>query len=122
MVKIVHQAPKEIVILECVRHKSEQLIEFAATAVRMGSPTVLMWAEGVLFTHTPLDPTSTENLLDQYINEGRIFWAAVRYALMREFKPVVKSGTTEVPVLDVSSDPSLRDVAIWLKTRLTDGL
>lgn len=120
MVKIVYRAPKEIVILECVRNTREELIEAAATVARIGLPAVAGWAEGILFTYTPLDPTSTDDLLDQYIKEGRTYWTSVRYALMPKFEPVVKSGTIEIPVLDASSNPSLRDAAIWLKTRSTE--
>jgi len=121
MVKMVHRPLKEIVVLECVQSTKAQMIEFAATAVRTGTAGVaLRWTKGVLFIHSGVDPSSTDSLLDQYINEGRIYWASVQYALMPEFEPMVKSRTIEVPVLDVSSNTALCDAAIWLKKRATE--
>lgn len=114
MVEIVCSPPKQLVILECTEYPSiEALSKTVATIITMGQPLVLKWAEGVTFSHSLLPPT-TDNLMKEFL-EGRIYWTDVVFALMPEYKPSIKVGTLDIPVIDVSPNPILRDAAKWMK-------
>jgi hypothetical protein len=47
--------------------------------------------------------------------EGRIYWTDVVFALMSEYKSTIKVGTLEIPVINVSPNPLLREAAEWMK-------
>ena len=116
MVKIVCRAPKEVVFLECTKYPSVNALSTTiATIIRTGEPMVLKWAEGVIFSYSLLPPT-TDSVMKEFL-EGRIYWEDVIYALMPEYKPIIRLGTLDIPVIDVTPYPTLRDVAKWLKAK-----
>jgi len=49
--------------------------------------------------------------------EGRIYWTDVVFALMPEYKSTIKVGTLDIPVIDVTPNPTLREAAKWMKAR-----
>ncbi|HKZ93892.1 MAG TPA: hypothetical protein VJ249_04835 [Candidatus Bathyarchaeia archaeon] len=111
---IVCRAPKELVILECTHYPSlEALSRIVAVIMSSGESVILKWAEGVVFSYNPIAP-QTEVLVDEYI-KGRIFWSDVVYALMPEYKQAIRVGTLDIPVIDVSPNPLLREAATWMK-------
>ncbi len=75
--------------------------------------TLLKWAEGVAFSYTDIPP-STESLTKDFL-EGKMYWADIFYASMPEYKPVIRIGTIDIPVIDVTPNSLLRQVAKWLK-------
>ncbi|NIW11914.1 MAG: hypothetical protein GWN33_16035 [Gammaproteobacteria bacterium] len=114
MVEIVCRSPKQVVILECTEYPSiEALSKTIATLVRLGHHIVLKWAEGVAFSYNLLHP-ATDSLMKEYL-EGRIYWSDVIFALMPDYKPSVRVGTLDIPVIDVSPNPILREAAKWMK-------
>jgi len=114
MVEIVCRPPKQLVILECTEYPSiEALSKTIATIIMVGQPLVLKWAEGVTFSYNFLPPT-TDSLMKDFL-EGRIYWSDVVFALMPEYKPSIKVGTLDIPVIDVSPNPILQEVAKWMK-------
>jgi len=114
MVEIVCSPPKQLVILECTQYPSvESLSKTIATIIAMGQPFALKWAEGVTFSYSLLPPT-TDSLMKEFL-EGRIYWTDVVFALMPEYKPSIKVGTLDIPVIDVSPNPILREAAEWMK-------
>jgi len=114
VVKIVCRSPKEVIFLECTRYPSvEALSSTIATIIRTGEPMVLKWAEGVVFSYSILPP-ATDSVMKEFL-EGRVYWEDVIYALMPKYKPTISIGTLDIPVIDVSPNPTLRDVAKWLK-------
>jgi len=116
MVEIVCSPPKQLVILECTQYPSlEALSSTLATIIRAGQPVVLKWAVGVTFSHSLLPPT-TDSLMKEYL-EGHVYWTDVIFAHMPEYKSTIKVGTLDIPVIDVSPNPVLREAAEWLKTR-----
>ncbi|MCS7363993.1 MAG: hypothetical protein NDF54_00955 [archaeon GB-1867-035] len=116
MVKIVHKPIKEIVISECVFYPSiDVLVENLKVLMKLGQTRLLMWAEGILFTHSSLPPT-TDRVVDELLN-GRIFWLSLSYTLMPEYKPIIKVNALEIPIINVTFNPILREVARWLKER-----
>ncbi len=116
MVEIVCSPPKQLVILECTQYPSiEALSKTIATIIRVRQPLVLKWAEGVTFSYSLLPPT-TDSLMKEFL-EGRIYWTDVVFALMPEYKSTIKVGTLDIPVIDVTPNPTLREATKWMKAR-----
>jgi hypothetical protein len=46
-----------------------------------------------------------------------MYWSDVMFALMPEYKPVIRVGTMDIPVVNVSPNSFLREVARWMKQR-----
>jgi len=114
MVEIVCRAPKRLVILECTLYPSiEALSKTIATIIRTGESVILKWTDGVVFSYSLLPPT-TDILMKEFL-EGRIYWSDVVFALMPEYKSTVRVGTLDIPVIDVSPNPILREAAKWMK-------
>jgi hypothetical protein len=104
------------VILEIVKYDLGKLAEICVLLLDSGRPVILSWAEGIAFHHQPL-PMNTKELLKERMR-GRIYWASVMFAPMPIYKPSLKVGPRDIPVL-VNPNPVLRNVATWLKTRVT---
>lgn len=115
MVKISYKPAEELVILEMVEYGLQELAGACALLIDAGRPVILNWAEGVAFNHIPL-PFNTKELLKERMR-GRIYWASVMYASMPEYRPGLKVGARDVPVL-VTPNPVLKKVAAWLRERL----
>ena len=114
MVEIVCSPPKQLVILECTQYPSiETLSKTIATLIRVGQPFVLKWAEGVAFSYSHLPPT-TDSLMKEFL-EGRVYWTDVVFAPMPEYESSIRVGTLDIPVIDVSPNPLLREAAKWMK-------
>jgi len=114
MLDIVCRPPKQLIILECTRYPSvEALSKIVAVIISTGESVILKWTEGVVFSYTPIAP-STDLLLDEYV-KGRVYWSDVVYALMPEYKQTIRVGTLDIPVIDVSPNPLLSEAARWMK-------
>jgi len=114
MVDIVSSPPKQLVILECTRYPSlDALAKVVAVVISAGESVILKWADGVAFMYTFLQPT-TDELVSELL-KGRVFWSEVYYAEMPEYKQSIRVGTLDVPVLDMSPNPLLKEAARWLK-------
>jgi len=114
MFDIVCRPPKQLIILECTHYPTvEALSKIAAIIISTGESLILKWAEGVVFSYSPVTP-STDLLLDEYV-KGRIYWSDVVYAFMPEYKQTIRVGTLDIPVIDVSPNPLLSEVARWMK-------
>ena len=114
MFDIVCRHPKQLIILECTRYPSlESLSKVVATIISSGESIILKWAEGVVFSYSPIAP-STDTLVDEYI-KGNVYWSDVVYALMPEYKQTIRVGTMDIPVIDVSPNPLLSEAAKWMK-------
>lgn len=101
-------------ILECTHYPSvEALAKTAAVIVSQGESLILKWAEGVVFSYSPIAP-STDLLLDEYV-KGRVYWSDVVYAIMPEYKQSLRVGSLDIPIIDVSPNPLLSEAARWMK-------
>jgi len=67
----------------------------------------------VTFSYSLLPPT-TDSLIKEFL-EGRIYWTDVVFALMPEYESSIKVGTLDIPVIDVTPNPILREAAKWMK-------
>jgi hypothetical protein len=114
LVEIVCRTPKQLVILECTQYPSiEALSKTIATIIRTGEPIIMKWAEGVTFSYSLLTPT-TDSLMKEFL-EGRVYWTDVIFALVPEYRSTIRVGTLDIPVIDVSPNPVLREAAKWMK-------
>jgi hypothetical protein len=106
---------KEIVILEHTRFNGvDDLARFASIAVG-GKTTGVYWANGVVFIYYPL-PTSTEVAAKALIEERKVYWAFVSYALMPKYQSIIETKERiMVPVIDMSTSNLFQKVADWLK-------
>jgi hypothetical protein len=106
---------KEIIIMEQTRFKTvDDLARFANIAVG-GKTTGVYWAKGVVFIYYPL-PTSTEAAAKALIEERKVYWAFVSYALMPQYRSIIETKERiMVPVIDMSTSTLFQKVAQWLK-------
>ena len=115
MVKITYEPFKEVVIKEYTRfEKIEDLIYIFAQLRAGGAPVSLSWANGIVFVYGVLPP-DTEQIMEEFL-KGRVYWVDVAFAAMHEYKPVLETKEKiQVPIVNVSSNPIIRQVTEWLK-------
>lgn len=118
-VSVTYQPIKEIVILQKNRFSSPDELARFASIIAGGKPSGLYWAEGVTFLYFLL-PSSTETAAKALVEKGKVYWTMVGYALMEKYKPVIETREKIiVPVVDMSSNSTLRKAANWLKQQKT---
>ncbi len=114
MVDVVCNRVKELVILECAHYPSaDALARVIGIVISAGESVILKWAEGIVFMNTVLQPSSDELIAE--LVKGKMYWSEVYYAEMPEYKQTIRVSTLDIPVIDVSPNPLLRDAAKWLK-------
>lgn len=92
----------------------DDLARFANIAVG-GKTTGVYWANGIVFIYYPL-PTSTDVAAKALIEEKKVYWAFVSYALMPKYMPIIETKERiMVPVIDMSTSTLFKKVAQWLK-------
>jgi len=112
----IHYEPfKEIVILEYMKFSTpDDLARFLNVAAG-GKPTGVYWTSGVAFFYYPM-PTTTETATKALIDEKKVYWAFVGYALMPEYRLIIETKEKiMVPVVDMSSNLLFKKAAQWLK-------
>ncbi|MEM2393610.1 MAG: hypothetical protein QXW82_05005 [Candidatus Bathyarchaeia archaeon] len=106
---------KEIVIMERNLFSTPDDIARFASIIAGGKAAGLYWAEGVVFLYFPL-PVTTETAAKALVEQGRVYWTFVGYAIMPKYQPLIETKEKiMVPVIDMSSNPMFRKVANWLK-------
>jgi hypothetical protein len=114
-VNIKSESFKEIVIMEHTRFQTiDDLARFANISAG-GRTTGVYWANGVAFVYYPL-PTSTNVAAKALVEEKRVFWPFLSYALMPEYRPLIETKERIiVPVINMSTSPLFQKIAQWLK-------
>jgi len=121
LVKITYEPYSELVIKEYTYYpKPEALAATLAHCIQMGQPAVILWCEGVAFIPTALPP-DTETVVKEYL-AGRIIWSSVYFTFMPNYQQTIKAGVIEVPLVDVTPNETLRQVALWLKEQVNKQL
>jgi hypothetical protein len=106
---------REIVILERMRFSSVEEIARFTSVLAGGKLAGLYWVDGVVFLYFPL-PASTAAVAKALIEDGRVYWTFVGYALMPKYELTIETKEKMiVPVVNISSDLVLKSVAQWLK-------
>jgi hypothetical protein len=113
LVSIIHSPPQEIVITGLTSFASPtNLASMVAFVMNVsGQPLALYWAEGVVFLADFVEP---EALPEEYV-KGRIYASNISHAPMPKYNNFVRVGNIEVPVIDVTSNIGLRDLARWIR-------
>jgi len=83
-----------------------------------GQPMALYWAEGVVFLADFVEPDA---LPDEYV-KGRVYASNVSHAPMAKYNNSIRIANVEVPVIDVSSNVALRDLARWIRENHQPGV
>ncbi len=114
-VAVTYSPFKQIIIMEKTFFGSPEDMARFTSVIAGGKLAGLYWVEGVVFLYFPL-PASTAVVAKELLEEGKVYWTFVGYALMPKYAPVIETKEKMiVPVVDISSDPILRKVAQWLK-------
>lgn len=114
-VSITYEPFKHIVVMEKTFFNSPDEIARFTSVIAGGKLAGLYWVEGVVFLYFPL-PASTAVVAKELLENGKVFWSFVGYALMPKYAPIIETKEKMiVPVVDISTDPVLRKVALWLK-------
>lgn len=115
MIRITYEPFQEVVIKEYVRYeKIEDLIYPLAQLRAAGTPAALSWANGVAFVNMVM-PLECDQVIEDFL-KGKVYWTHVSFALMPEYKPTVEAKEKiQVPVINMSSNALMSQVAEWLK-------
>jgi hypothetical protein len=106
---------KHIVIMEKAYFNTPEEIARFTSVIAGGKLAGLYWVSGVVFLYFPL-PASTTAVAKELIENGKVYWTFIGYALMPKYAQTIETKEKMiVPVVDISSDPILRQVAEWLK-------
>jgi hypothetical protein len=106
---------REIMVMERNFFSTPDDIARFTSVIAGGKLAGLYWAEGVVFLYFPL-PASTEIAAKALIEDKRVFWTFVGYALMPKYQQTIETKEKMiVPVIDMSSNTVFRKVANWLK-------
>jgi hypothetical protein len=114
-VTVKYEPFKEIVIMELTRFSTPEEIARFTSVIAGGKLAGLYWVDGVVFLYFPL-PASTETVAKALIETGRVYWTFVGFSLMPKYEQTIETKEKMiVPVINISSDPTLKKVAQWLK-------
>ena len=106
---------KEIVIMEKTRFNSPEEIARFTSVIAGGKLAGLYWIEGVVFLYFPLT-ASTAIVAKELLEKHKVYWTFVGYAMMPKYMPIIETKEKMiVPVVEITSDPILKSVALWLK-------
>jgi len=106
---------KEIVVMERTLFSTPDDIARFTSVIAGGKLAGLYWAEGIVFLYFPL-PASTESVAKALIEDSKVYWTFVGYALMPKYQSTIETKEKMiVPVIDISPNPTLKKVAKWLK-------
>lgn len=116
-VNITYDPFKEIAIMEYMRFKTaDELARFLNVAAG-GKPTGVYWTSGIAFFYYPMAST-TETATKALIEQRKVYWAFVGYAVMPEYRPIIETKEKiMVPVIDMTSSSLFQRAAQWLKER-----
>ena len=114
-VTISYEPFKQVVVMEYMRFKSsDELARFLNVAAG-GKSTGVYWANGVAFFYYPL-ASSTELATRTLIEEKKVYWAFVGFAVMPDYRPIIETKEKiMMPVIDLSSSPLFLKATQWLK-------
>ena len=115
-IEITFQPIKKIVIFECAEFSTKEFFRRVELMARSGHSFALNWAEGIVFLAMPYHPES-DAMIEQVL-KGTMYLASVMFSLMPQYQSIKKIGALEVPIIDQTSIPYLRQVAQWLKKRI----
>ena len=116
-VNVSYEPFKEIVIMEKTRFGTPEEIARFTSVIAGGKLAGLYWVEGIVFLYFPLT-ASTTAVAKELLEKRKVYWTFVGYAPMPKYIQTIETKEKMiVPVVDISSDPILKQVALWLKSQ-----
>jgi hypothetical protein len=114
-VAVKYEPFQEIIIMEKTFFATPEDIARFTSVIAGGKLAGLYWVDGVVFLYFPL-PASTTAVAKALIENGRVYWTFVGYSFMPKYEPTIETKEKMIiPVVNISSDPVLKQVAQWLK-------
>jgi hypothetical protein len=114
-VAVKYEPFQEIIIMEKTFFANPEEIARFTSVIAGGKLAGLYWVDGVVFLYFPL-PASTTAVAKALIDNGRVYWTFVGYSFMPKYEPTIETKEKMIiPVVNISSDPVLKQVAQWLK-------
>ena len=114
-VTIKYEPFREVVIMEKTHFPTPDDLARFTSVIAGGKLAGLYWAEGVVFLYFPLPPTNSA-VTKMLVESGKVYWTFVGYSLMPKFVPAIETKEKMiVPVIDISPNPLLSKVAVWLR-------
>jgi hypothetical protein len=114
-VNVKYEPFEEIIVMERNSFATPDDIARFTSVIAGGKLAGLYWAEGIVFLYFPL-PASTETAAKELIENKRVYWTFLGYAIMPKYQPIIETKEKMiVPVVDMSSNPMFKKVANWLK-------
>ena len=114
-VTVKYEPFQEIIIMEKTFFSTPEEIARFTSIIAGGKLAGLYWVDGVVFLYFPL-PASTTAVAKALIENGRVYWTFVGYSLMPKYEPTIETKEKMIiPVVNISSDSVLKQVAQWLK-------
>jgi hypothetical protein len=108
---------REIVIMEYMKFNTPDDLARFLNIASGGKPTGVYWTSSVAFFYYPMS-TSTETATKALIEEKKVYWAFVGYALMPDYRLIIETREKiMIPVIDMSSNSLFKKAAMWLKER-----
>ena len=115
-IEIEYKPFRKLIILESIELPQKELFERLATALASEQQSItLNWAEGIVFIATYIDHQSDRIMED--LLRGTVYWSSVFYAKMPTYQTFTKMGALELPIIDQSRSPFMRQAARWLRKR-----
>ncbi len=106
---------KEVIIMERDFFSTPDEIARFASIIAGGKAAGLYWAEGIVLLYFPL-PASTETTSKLLVENGRVYWTFLGYAMMPKYQPVIETREKMiVPIVDMTANALIKKVAMWLK-------
>jgi len=114
-VTVKYEPFQEIIIMEKTFFSTPEDIARFTSIIAGGKLAGLYWVDGVVFLYFPL-PASTTAVAKALIENGRVYWTFVGYSFMPKYEPTIETKEKMIiPVVNISSDSVLKQVAQWLK-------
>src|SRR3990172_6456331 len=114
-IKIHYEPFKEIAVMEYMRFKSPDDLARFVNVASGGKAAGVYWARGVTFFYYPLS-TGTEAAAKVLLEQKKVFWAFLGYALMPEYRQIIETKERlMVPVIDMSTSQLMQKAAEWMK-------
>ena len=121
-IEIVEHPIKKIVVLSVTQLSSEEFfkrMDLNARALAMSGQTLMLnWAEGVVFLVSPYHPDS--DIIIEEALKGVQYFSGVVFASMPRYESARKLsvGVGEIPIVDQTSVPEMKQIAQWLKSKI----
>jgi len=114
-VEIEERPVKKIIIFETLKLPIDELLKRIGLLAGTGHLVPLQWAEGIMLIASPFHPEC--DVIVEEAMKGNMYWGSVMFAEMPKYEPIKKIGGIEIPIMDQSPSPVVRQVAQWLKKR-----